>query len=77
MPTKPRKPWRVILTGPVARVESEHASEKRAYDHLIAELRLAKKGERPHAEAKVMQWEGGRWWHFETVRAEDVPEESA
>jgi len=71
---KPRKPWRVILTGPTARVESEHTSERRAYDHLVSELRLAKTSERDHTEARVMQWEGGRWWHFETVTAADIPD---
>lgn len=75
MTAKPRKPWRVILTGPIARVETEHTSEKRAYDYLVTELRLAKQGERPHTEAKVMQWEGGRWWHFETVHAHEIPKE--
>lgn len=76
MTAKPRMPWRVILTGPIARIETEHTSEKRAYDYLVAELRLAKQGERPHTQAKVMQWEGGRWWHFETVHAGEIPKET-
>ncbi|MEV6181340.1 hypothetical protein [Streptomyces sp. NPDC052015] len=74
MTAKPSKPWRVALIGPSAVAKSEHTSEKRAYEHLVAELRLAKQGERPHTEARVMQWEGGRWWHFETVTAAEIPD---
>lgn len=76
---RPSKPWRVILTGPIdrdgatIRVETEHTSERHAYDYLRTELGLAKQGERPHIEAKVMQWENGRWIWFDNWTKEDMP----
>ncbi|MFE9448299.1 hypothetical protein [Streptomyces sp. NPDC006739] len=68
MTTKPRKPWRVILTGPDVRAESDHTSEAKAY----ALIRSALGGDSPADTARVMQWEGGRWWHFETVHADEI-----
>ncbi|WP_329390233.1 hypothetical protein [Streptomyces sp. NBC_01716] len=68
MTTKPRKPWRVILTqGGIQLAEVEHTSETKAYDHVRVALRSGAD------TARIMQWEGGRWWYFETVHAEDVP----
>ncbi|MGW1784886.1 hypothetical protein ACWCQQ_38150 [Streptomyces sp. NPDC002143] len=72
MTTKPRKPWRVILTqNGIQLAEAEHTSEAKAYAHVHAALRSGAD------KARVMQWEGGRWWHFETVTADEVPEEPA
>ncbi|MEU4967762.1 hypothetical protein [Streptomyces smyrnaeus] len=66
MTTKPRKPWRVILTqNGIQLVEVDHTSEAKAFEHVRAALQAGAD------TAKVMQWEGGRWWHFETVHAEE------
>ncbi|MBZ6211612.1 hypothetical protein KVH31_34520 [Streptomyces olivaceus] len=68
MATKPRKPWRVIVTGPDVRAESDHTSEAKAYALIRASL-----GEGSPADtARVEQWEDGRWWHFETVHADVI-----
>lgn len=66
MATKPRHPWRVILTqNGIQLVEIEHTSEAKAFAH-------ARIGLRSDADtAKVMQWSDGRWWHFETVRTDE------
>jgi hypothetical protein len=69
MTAKPRKPWRVILTGPDVRATSDHTSEAKAY----ALIRAALGGDSPADTARVEQWEGGRWWHFETVTASEIP----
>lgn len=69
MTARPRKPWRVTLTGSDVRAASDHTSEKAAYAFLIAALR----GDSPATAARIDQWEGGRWWHFETVEAADLP----
>ncbi|MFJ2110606.1 hypothetical protein ACIOEX_01535 [Streptomyces sp. NPDC087850] len=66
--SKPRKPWRVILTqGRIQLVEVEHSSEAKAYEHVRAALRSGAD------TARIMQWEDGRWRHFETVHAKEVP----
>ena len=66
MTPKPRKPWRVILTqNGVKLVEIEHSSEKKAYEHVRVAF-----GSGADA-ARIEQWEGGRWWHFETVTADE------
>ncbi|MFD3520428.1 hypothetical protein [Streptomyces sp. NPDC058653] len=66
---KPRKPWRVTIIGPDIRAESAHTSEAKAYELVRAALG----GDSPATKARVEQWENGRWWHFETVDAGDVP----
>lgn len=72
MPTKPREPWRVILTQRgVQLVQVDHTSEAKAYAHVRSGLRSGAD------TAKIMQWEGGRWWHFETVTADEIPEDPA
>jgi hypothetical protein len=69
MTTKPRKPWRVIPTqNGVQLAEIEHTSEKKAFEHVRMAL-----GSGADA-AKVMQWSEGRWWHFETVTADEIPD---
>jgi hypothetical protein len=69
MSTKPREPWRVILTqNEIQLAEVPHTSEAKAFAHVRAALRSGAD------TAKVMQWEGGRWWHFETVHADEVPD---
>jgi hypothetical protein len=71
MTAKPRKPWRVILTQNGSHLaEVPHTSEAKAFEHVRAALQSGAD------TARVMQWEDGRWWHFETVHAEDVPEET-
>lgn len=70
MTSRPSKPWRVTLSGPAFLSETEHTSEAKAYDHLRTELT------RPDSKAltaRVMQWSDGRWWHFETVHASELP----
>lgn len=67
MTVKPRKPWRVILTqNGIHLAEVEHTSEAKAFAHVRMALRSG-------ADiARVMQWESGRWWHFETVHRDDI-----
>ena len=72
MTSEPREPWRVILTqGGIQLAEVPHTSEAKAFAHVRSALRAGAD------TAKVMQWEGGRWWHFETVAAADIPDEPA
>ncbi|MGW3196316.1 hypothetical protein ACWDBD_17355 [Streptomyces sp. NPDC001118] len=72
MQSKPRKPWRVILTqNGIQLAEIEHTSEAKAFEHVRMALRSGAD------TAKVMQWSEGRWWHFETMHAKDLPEEPA
>lgn len=69
MIVKPRKPWRVILTqNGIKLVEIDHTSEKKAYEHVRAALGAGSD------TARVMQWEGGRWWHFETITRDELPD---
>lgn len=68
MPTRPRKPWRVIITGPDLRAESDHTSEAKAY----AFIRAALGGDSPSENARVEYWEDGRWRWFETVNADEI-----
>ncbi|MFH9812488.1 hypothetical protein ACH4NO_18070 [Streptomyces olivaceus] len=71
MSAKPRKPWRVILTqGGIQLAEIDHTSEAKAFEHVRAALRAGAD------TAKVMQWEDGRWWHFETIHADEIPKET-
>ncbi|MCZ4506967.1 hypothetical protein O3Q52_01825 [Streptomyces sp. ActVer] len=68
MSQRPRKPWRVILTQNGTQLaEVEHTSEAKAFAHVRAALQAGSD------TARVMQWEGGRWWHFETVTADEIP----
>ncbi|KAF0646693.1 hypothetical protein K701_27310 [Streptomyces fradiae ATCC 10745 = DSM 40063] len=72
MTAKPSKPWRVILSGGPADLirsasETAHTSETKAYSFLREKL-----GGGDATTAKIMQWEGGRWWHFETVTADEI-----
>ena len=70
MSAKPREPWRVILTqNGIQLAEVPHTSEAKAFAHVRTALQAGAD------TAKVMQWEGGRWWHFETVHADDIPKE--
>ncbi|MEU5496202.1 hypothetical protein [Streptomyces griseofuscus] len=67
MTAKPRKPWRVVLTqNGIQLVAIEHTSEKKAFEHVRAALGSGAD------TAKVMQWSEGRWWHFETVTADEI-----
>ncbi|CQR59242.1 hypothetical protein [Streptomyces leeuwenhoekii] len=72
MPTmsvkKPSKPWRVTVTGPEVETTSSFTSEAKTYAFIRASLGA----DSPAESAKVEQWEGGRWWHFETVTADEI-----
>ena len=65
---RPSKPWRVILSGPDVTAESAFTSEAKTYAFVRASLTPGS----PAHTAKVMQWDDGRWWHFETLHPEDV-----
>lgn len=69
--SRPRKPWRVILTGPHGHAgETSHTSEAKAYEHV----RTALRDPATNADtAKVMQWTEGRWWHHSTMHRDDLP----
>lgn len=66
---KPRKPWRVIITGPDVSATSDHTSEAKAYDLVRAALG----GDSPAENARIEYWEDGLWRHFETVDANEAP----
>lgn len=51
-------------------VEIGHTSETKAFAHVRAALQAGAD------TAKVMQWEGGRWWHFETIHADEIPKDA-
>lgn len=69
MTAKPRHPWRVILTqNGIQLAEVPHTSEAKAFAHVRTALKAGAD------TAKVMQWSEGRWWHFETVTADDIPD---
>lgn len=72
MTAKPRKPWRVILTGPDVRAESDHTSEAKAY----ALIRTALRGDSPADTARVEHWEDGLWRWYETVTADEIPNDA-
>jgi hypothetical protein len=69
---KPRKPWRLILTGPDVRAQSDHGSETAAYTLMRAAL----KDDSPADTARVEHWEDGLWRWYETVTADDMPKET-
>lgn len=66
---KPRKPWRVIITGPDANATSDHTSEANAYELVRAALG----GDSPAEQARIEYWESGEWRGFETVTADEIP----
>jgi hypothetical protein len=65
---KPSKPWRVIITGPDVKATSSFTSEAKTFEFV----RTCLGGDSPADTARVEQWEGGRWWHFETMHAEEI-----
>ncbi|MGW1171994.1 hypothetical protein [Streptomyces sp. NPDC002550] len=65
---KPSKPWRVTVTGPEATATSSFTSEAKTFDFV----RTCLGADSPADSAKVEQWEDGRWWHFETVTADEI-----
>lgn len=65
---KPSKPWRVTVTGPEVEAKSSFTSEAKTF----AFVRTCLGDGSPADTAKVEQWEGGRWWHFETVTADEI-----
>lgn len=69
MSAKPRKPWRVILTqNGIQLAQLDHTSENKAFEHVRTALKAGSD------TARVEQWEGGRWRHFETMRANEIPD---
>ena len=67
MTAKPRKPWRVIeFRNGMEHAETEHTSEAKAFTHVRTILQA------DADTAKVMQWEDGRWWHFDTMHADEI-----
>ncbi|MFM9635962.1 hypothetical protein [Streptomyces turgidiscabies] len=72
MTAKPRKPWRVILTGPDVRATSDHTSEAKAFTLVRAALGA----DSPADTARVEQWADGRWRWFETMHTDDMPKET-
>ena len=71
MTAKPRKPWRVILTGPDVHATSDFPSENKAFAFVRAGLGDGS----PADTARVEQWEDGRWRWFETMHTDDMPKE--
>ncbi|MCY0928346.1 hypothetical protein OTB20_19515 [Streptomyces sp. H27-H1] len=69
MTARPRKPWRVTLTGPDVHATADHTSERNAYAFLLAALH----GDSPATDARVDYWEGGRWGHYEDIHGRDLP----
>lgn len=68
MTSKPRKPWRVILSGPDEITTTDHASETEA--RTVA--RAALDNGEGHM-GKVFEWKNRRWWLTETFRGEARP----
>ncbi|MYR36353.1 hypothetical protein GTX14_04695 [Streptomyces sp. SID4944] len=66
---KPRKPWRVIVTGPDVNATSDHTSEDNAYTLVRAALG----GDSPAEQARIEYWKDGQWRWFETVTADEIP----
>jgi hypothetical protein len=65
---KPRKPWRVTVTGPDVHAESSHTTEAKVYE----QVRGAFGSDDPADSAKVEKWEDGRWLWYETVTADEI-----
>ncbi|MGW4270834.1 hypothetical protein ACWEGQ_00350 [Streptomyces seoulensis] len=65
---RPSKPWRVTVIGPDVEATSSFTSEAKTYAFVRATLC----DDSPATSARVDKWEGGRWWHFETVTAEEI-----
>ncbi|MGW5616263.1 hypothetical protein [Streptomyces sp. NPDC003877] len=68
--TKPRKPWRLILTGPEVRAQSDHGSETAAYSLMHTAL---KSDDSPADTGEVRHWEDGRWVLYERITADELP----
>ena len=68
MTSKPRKPWRVTVTGPDVTATSSFTSEAKTY----AFVRTCLSEGSPADTARVKPWEDGRCWHFETVTADEI-----
>jgi hypothetical protein len=71
---RPSKPWRAVLSGPTGEIsETPFTSQNKTYEFVHASLGPGS----PAHTAKVMQWEDGRWWHYETLHPEDITVEEA
>lgn len=69
MTAKPRKPWRVTLTGPDVRAQSDQTSETKAYAFMHAAL---KGDDSPANTGEIRHWEHGRWVLYERVTADEL-----
>ncbi len=72
MTAKPRKPWRVTITGPDVTATSPFTSEAKAF----AFVRTCLGSGSPADTARVEQWEDGRWRWFETMTADEMSKEA-
>ena len=71
---KPKKPWRVKLTGHDVTGVSQFTSEKKTYEFVCAAFAEAP-GDVPMViSARIEQWADGRWCHFETLTQVDFPQ---
>lgn len=76
MTARPRRPWRVILSGLKVTAEfahsheTSHTSQTAAYAVATSALRDP---DCPATTAKVMQWSDGRWQLFEIVHCSELP----
>lgn len=65
---KPKKLWRVKLTGCDVTGTSAFTSEKKTYEFVCA---MFGEEEALITEARVEQWTDDRWCHFETLTRDD------
>ena len=70
MTANPRKRWRLTLTGPDVRAQSDHGSETAAYSLMRAAL---KGDDSPADTGEVRHWEDGRWVLWERITADELP----
>ena len=66
--SRPSKPWHVIPSKDgIKLTEGRHTSEQKAYGHVRDALRSGAD------TARVEHWEDGRWIHFDTMTADELP----
>lgn len=64
MPTRPRKPWRVVLNRkelPAGDTQEDFTSERAAYDHAVEQHGKAKEGQTEVTSVHLFHWVDGRW----------------
>ncbi|WP_435606532.1 hypothetical protein [Streptomyces ardesiacus] len=70
MPSKPRKPWRVIVSTLETQATYSFTSEAKTYAFIRTDLPAI--FDSPADTARVEQWEDGCWRWFETVTADEI-----